>query len=60
MFMFSATAAPTRHPSGEVHSPSASAPLVTTLAAGTLPVNRASEPAQASGGGCLAFRDNLG
>ncbi len=40
-----ATAAPTRHPPGEAHSPSTPAPLVTTFAAGPLPVNRASEVA---------------
>ena len=41
--MFCATAAPTRHPPGEAHSLPAPAPLVTTLASGPLPVNRASE-----------------
>jgi hypothetical protein len=44
MSMFCATAAPTRHPLGEAHSPPATAPapLVTTFAAGPLPANSAS------------------
>jgi hypothetical protein len=43
MYTYCATAAPTRHPPGEAHSPSAPAPLVTTFVTGPLPVNRASE-----------------
>ena len=45
MSTFCATVAPTHHPPGEAHSLPAPAPLVTTFAAGPLPVNRASEVA---------------
>jgi len=45
MFMPCAAAAPTRHPPGEAYSLLAPAPLVTTFAAGPLPVSRASEVA---------------
>ena len=45
MFTFCATAAPTRHPPGEAHSLHAPALLMTTFAAGPLPVSRASKVA---------------
>jgi hypothetical protein len=45
MFTFCDTTAPTRHPPGEAHSLRAPAPLMTTFAAGPLPVSRASEVA---------------
>ena len=45
MFISCTTAAPTRHPPGEAHSLHAPALLMTTFAAGPLPVSRASKVA---------------
>ncbi len=45
MFTCCVTAAPTRYPPGEAHPLPAPAPLLTTFAAGSLPVNTASEVA---------------
>lgn len=59
MYTYCATAPPTRHPPGEAHFLPPSPPLVTTFAAGPLPLNRACGVRIATTGGASHLRGVL-